>query len=738
MAVKLTLSPGHLTINNGSTCLVTDLLGHIAPQSALGLYAEDTRFVSLYELSSNGKPWMRLSSSATSYLAARIYLINKALIDEDGTEVPEKAVSLVLSRVAHNGIHEDLDVTNFAGRRISFNLELKIHSDFADLFEVKSGRFLRRAEVASEWDSAAAELRSSYDKDGFHRAFHYRVLRSGSPARYANGQLLFRIELEPLATWHACCACILVLGSRVRAPASSCPFSLDQVPTTALHRQWIDRAAGLDTSNENLHRLYWQSVEDIGALRLHEHDLKPNVWVPAGGIPWFLTVFGRDSLMVSLQTLPVNSVLARGCLQKLGELQAKDYDDWRDAEPGKIPHELRRGELAHFHRIPHTPYYGTADATPLYLIALHEAWKWTGDDELLSMHGDRALRALEWIDRYGDLDGDGLQEYRCRSPKGIENQSWKDSSGAVVHPDGSPVVAPKALCELQGYVFEARLRMAEVFDRLGEQDRAVDLRRGAAALRRQVEDRFWCEELRYYALALDGHKQRVPTIASNPGHLLWTGLASRERAAHIVRRLFSSDMWSGWGIRTLSAAHAAYNPFGYQRGAVWPHDNGLIALGLKRYGFHAEAAQVARGIIEAASNFVSYRIPELFAGAERKDEDFPVQYPEANIPQGWAAGSVFHLVAALVGLRADAPNGCLYVDPVLPDWLPDVRLRRLAVGRARVDLRIWREGDYTRWEADVPEGRVEIRQESWEPWPITDEPSKLPIDESPAAYSRRR
>jgi glycogen debranching enzyme len=721
MAVKLGISPGQLTINNGSTCLVTDLQGHIAPHSPLGLYADDTRFMSLYELSSNGTPWTRLSSSATSYLAAKIYLINQPLADEDGTHVPGNTVSLVISRVAHNGIHEDLDVTNFAGHRIAFNLELKIHSDFADLFEVKTGRFVRRAEIATEWDAAARELRTAYGKDDFHRALHYRVLSSGSSPCYANGQLMFRIELAPLATWHACCACILILGARALVPAAGCPFNREQIPTAGLHRQWTDRAAHLDTSHDDFHRLYWQSVEDIGALRLHEHDLAPDVWVPAGGIPWFLTVFGRDSLMVGLQTMPVNSALARGCLRKLADLQAREYDDWRDAEPGKIPHEARRGELAHFHRIPHTPYYGTADATPLYLITLHEAWKWTGDDGLLSTYRDTALRALDWIDRYGDLDGDGLQEYRCRSPKGIDNQSWKDSSDAVVYPDGSPVTAPKALCELQGYVFDARLRMAEVFTALGEDERAADLRRHALALRQLVERQFWCDDLRYYALALDGRKERVPTITSNPGHLLWSGLVSRERAAHVVRRLLDPDMWSGWGIRTLSAAHAAYNPFAYQRGAVWPHDNGLIALGLKRYGFHAEAAQVARGIIEAASNFVSYRIPELFAGAERRAQDFPVQYLGANIPQGWAAGSVFHLLVALLGLRADAPHECLHVDPYLPEWIPDVTLRRLAVGRACVDVRVWRERDRTCWDADVREGRLEVRRRSWEPWIVEEQ-----------------
>jgi len=720
MAIKLSISPAQLTINNGSTCLVTDLHGQIAFHSQLGLYADDTRFISQYELSSNGKSWTRLTSSATSYLAAKIYLVNQDLTDEDGAEVAANTVSLVVSRLAHDGIHEDFDITNYAGHRIAFNLEVRIHSDFADLFEIKANKYVRRSEVSTEWDQTARELRTSYRKHDFVGTFRYSVLASDSPPHFANGLLIFRIELEPLAMWHACCTCSMMLNGRVREPERRCPLNRAEVPTAALYRNWTDSAPDLHTSNRDVQRLYRQSVEDIGALRLYDHDVARDIWIPAAGIPWFLTVFGRDSLVVSLQTMPVNSRLALGCLQKLAELQATEYDDWRDAEPGKILHELRQGELAHFNRIPHTPYYGTADATPLYLITLHEAWRWTGDDGLLSKYRETILRALHWIDRYGDLDGDGLQEYHSRSPKGIENQSWKDSSEAVVHPDGSLVKAPKALCELQGYVFEARLRMAEIFTAQGEHDVAAELRRQAAILQQRVEEQFWCEDLQYYSLALDGDKRRVPTVTSNPGHLLWTGTVRRDRADSVVRRLLGPDLWSGWGIRTLSAAHSAYNPFAYQCGAVWPHDNGLIALGLKRYGYHAEAAQVARGIIEAASHFVSYRLPELFAGAERTAEGFPVQYPGANIPQGWAAGSVFHLLTALLGIRADAPNGCLYIDPYLPEWIPDVTLRRLSIGTCRVDLRIWREDDCTHWEADVREGHIDIRKQSWDPWTITD------------------
>ena len=438
--------------------------------------------------------------------------------------------------------------------------------------------------------------------------------------------------------------------------------------------------------------------------------------MPAAGVPWFVALFGRDSLIASLQSMIVHPDLARGALRKLAELQATERDDARDAEPGKIPHEVRAGELAHFRLIPHTPYYGTADATPLYLIALHEAWRWLGDDTLLREHRETALRCLEWIDQSGDLDGDGFQEYRTRSPQGYENMGWKDASDAVVYPDGRQVPAPKALCELQGYVFDAWLRMAEVFDALGEPERAVALRGKARGLRAAFEDRFWCEDLGFYAFALDPEKQPVRTIASNVGHCLWSGIASPERAARVVQRFFEPDLWSGWGIRTLSARNPAYNPFSYQRGSVWPHDNGIIALGFKRYGFTAEAARVARDISEAASSFMYYRLPELYAGVERRPGTFPVLYKQANVPQAWAAGSVFHLLQAILGLRGDAPRGRLYVDPELPRWLPEITLHGLAIGEARVDLRFWRDGDCSRWTASIREGAISVHQEAWHPW----------------------
>jgi glycogen debranching enzyme len=715
MAVEINIGPPLLTINHGSTFMVTDLNGEIAADSEQGVFARDTRFVSYYAIFVNGVSWTRLTSSTVTYYGARIYLKNKAFHTLDG-DVPVDTLALVVSRSASEGIHEDLDLSNHGLTPVCLNLEVVLRSDFADLFEVKSHRFMRRGQIDTEWDAKHHELRTHYTHRDFRRTFIYRA-KSEPPPVYANGRLSFEIELQPGASWHSCCEYWLTQDAKTHAPARACLLDSDQTKFDSLHQEWMSQATALTSTNEDIYRLYRQSVEDMCALRLYDHDMAHDVWVPAAGVPWFVTLFGRDSLIASLQTMTVNAGFARGTLKKLAEFQATESDDYRDADPGKILHEIRFGELAHFHRIPHTPYYGTADATPLYLIALHEAWKWTGDDALIREYRDVALRCLEWIDRHGDLDGDGFQEYQTRSSQGCENQSWKDSGSAIVYPDGSQVKAPKALCELQGYVFDAWMRMAELFDQLGEAPRVSELRRKAAELRRKFEEQFWCEDIGFYAFTLDPDKRPVRTVASNPGHLLWSGMVPREHAARVVKRLMEPDMWSGWGVRTLSVHNPAYNPFSYQRGAVWPHDNGIIALGFKRYGFAAEAARIARDISGAAGYFVSYQLPELYAGIKREAGTFPVQYPGANVPQAWAAGSVFHLLRAILGLQADAPNGRLYVDPALPTWLPELTLRGLAVGNAKVDLRFSLEDETTKWEASVKQGSLQVQKKSWGPWP---------------------
>ena len=717
MPLEISVGPPVLTINQGSTFMVTDLNGEIAPDSEQGVFAADTRFVSRYAIFANGLPWVRLNSSSTTYYSARVYLTNQAFATEEEA-VPAGTLRLTISRAVGEGIHEDLDVANYGLTPARFNLGVMVQSDFADLFEVKRHVFVHRGRIDTEWDPAQGELRTTYANRGFARSLSFRLLNNDSPPHYANDRIIFEISLAPGASWHSCCFYTLIQDERIREPVYGCYFRGGETDLDRLQRQWQGHATALESSNEDVVRLYRQSVEDMGALRLYDYDLAPDVWVPAAGVPWFVTIFGRDSLIVSHQNMLIDAGFARGALQKLAQHQATEIDNWRDAEPGKMPHEIRFGELAYFRRIPHTPYYGTADATPLYLIALHEAWKWLGDVTLLQQYREVALRCLEWIDRYGDRDGDDFQEYQTRSSQGYENMGWKDAEDAIVYPDGSQVKQPKALCELQGYVFDAWLRMAEAFEALGEPERAAELRRKAGRLQARFEERFWCEDIGFYALGLDPHKRPIKTIASNAGHCLWSGIARPERAARVVQRLLQPDMWSGWGIRTLSAGNPAYNPISYQRGSVWPHDNGILALGFKRYGFVDEAALVARDIVKTASYFVSYRLPELYAGTAHQPGTFPVQYLGANVPQAWAAGAIFHLLEAMLCLQADAPNNRVYVDPALPAWLPDIALRRVKVGQSQLDLRFWREGDRTRWEILAQEGDITVQQRHWQPWSV--------------------
>ena len=708
--VQISVGPPTITINQSATFMVTDQNGEIDPNSEQGVFYGDTRLVSHYKLFANNQTWIRLSSSAMTYYSARIHLTNRAIPTEDGT-IPAESVGFAISRAVDRGsIHEDYDLVNYSLEPVKFNLELELYADFADLFEVKTHKRVYRGRIDTTWDTDAGSVDIVYTNRDFARRIVFRRLHSDSPGRLVNGRITWEVALRPGETWRNCHSIQFGLSRDIPDQPDRCAFSGDETEVERLQQDWLARATKLESANEDVRRTYLQSVEDMGALRLHAFDVASDIWLPAAGVPWFVTLFGRDSLIVSLQNTLVDPRFALGALAVLARYQATELDPYRDAEPGKILHELRVGELAHFGRIPHTPYYGTAEATPLYLITLHEAWRWLGDDNLLRDYRDVALRCLRWIDRYGDIDGDGFQEYRTRSSNGYEDMGWKDAGDAIVYADGSHVPAPKALCELQGYAYDAYVRMGVVFEVLGEAEIAAGLRQRAAELQRRFEERFWCDEIGFYAYGLDPEKRPIKTIASNAGHCLATGIVSPERAEKVVRRLLAADMWSGWGIRTLSSANPAYNPYSYQRGSVWPHDNGIIALGFKRYGFPDEAARVAKGIFDAASFFVSYRLPELYAGVERRSGGFPVQYLDANVPQAWAAGSIFHFFRAMLGLQADAPHGRLYVDPTLPDWLPDVTLRGLQVGRCRLDLRFWREGEKTRWEVLSVDGDIAVEQ----------------------------
>jgi glycogen debranching enzyme len=698
MSFKVQVGPAQIAIHQGQTVLLTETDGRVSWPSKCGLYFRDTRVISAWAIYANGELWDLLNGGAIAPHAARIFLTNRAFETEDGP-VAARTLGLVIGRRVEGGLHEDIEITNNSQKPVRFNLEVSMRADFADIFEVKGDNIVRRGHVITSWSAKREILRLIYRNKDFCREVIVRTGEGdGRPTVYANGRLSFDIALKPGQAWHRCLIYDLVDGSKRFRASKECIHSSVTSGHSRNMDEWQRTVLKIETSNEEFYRCYNQGVQDMAALRLPLQGTDHMVFVPAAGLPWFVALFGRDTLIVSLQTMIVYPEFAASTLEVLAQYQATERDDYRDAEPGKILHELRYGELAHFKLIPHTPYYGTADATPLYLIALHAAWKATGDETLIERHLPNAEACLIWIDKYGDRDGDGFQEYQTRSKAGYENMAWKDSGDSVMYPDGTLVRGPKALCELQGYVYDAWLRMAEIYDALDNKRRANRLRKKAAILFKKFNDAFWDERSGFYAYALDGDKKKVLSVASNVGQCLWSGIIAPERAAAVVKRLMQKDMWSGWGIRTLSSDHPSFNPYNYQTGAVWPHDNSLIALGMRRYGFDAEAAALARDISGAASHFLLNQLPELYAGLQRDPTGFPVQYLGANVPQAWAAGTPFMLLQAMLGLQQDAPRGKLYVDPALPDWLPDITLIDLRLGRRRFDIRFWRDGKETLFE----------------------------------------
>jgi len=695
MSFKVQVGPPQIAIHHASAVLVTEPNGEMTWPSDMGLYLQDTRLISHWAVEANGVGWELLNGGAVHHCAARVYLTNQEFLTQDGP-VPPRTLSFVLSRYITGGLHEDLDIINHGPSPVHFNLEVLVRSDFSDVFDVKAKRDIRRGHISSTW-SDGQTLTTAYRNQDFVRAVMIAVQPPELQSVYANGRISFDVALAPGEKWHACLLYTFTAGDQVFVPSET--HASDYAPDV----DWRNSVLRINTSNEEFYRMFSQAIDDMGALRLPVEGAHGEGYVPAAGLPWFMAPFGRDSLIASLQNIIVWPEFAKGALDVLGHFQATERDPWRDAEPGKIMHELRYGELAHFRLIPHTPYYGTADATPLYLITLHAAWKATGDRGLLETYLPNAEAALRWIDEEGDRDGDLFQEYEKRTPSGYENMAWKDSGDSMVWPDGTLVQGPKALCELQGYVYDAWQRMAEVFDALKQPTRAATLRDKAATLFKKFNDVFWIEELGFYAYLLDGKKRPVPTIASNQGHLLWSGIVPPERAGKVVARLMAPDMNTGRGIRTLSSTHGAYNPYSYQDGSVWPHDNSLIALGFKRYGFAADVATIARGISDAASHFLLNQLPELYAGIDRATSPFPVQYLGANVPQAWAAGSAFALTQAILGIEQDAPNNTLWVDPALPRWLPDLLLTGIPLDSKRFSIQFTRrdqDTDFTVLDGD--------------------------------------
>ena len=683
MTLAVPVGPPTVTINRDDRVVVCQPDGRIDAAEQEGFFARDSRFISGYEFLVNGRRPVLLNSSAIEFFSSRFEFTNPDLIDEDGV-IPRETLSLRLDRTVAGGVHEDYDLINYSRRPIRITLEIAITSDFADVFDVRQRRLVRRGEITTLWSGARRSLRTTYTNKSFRRSLLIQVDKNDSKPQFANGRLTFVATIEPKGVWHTCLRWLPLTQS------GRYPSTLDCSALTT-HPEDIAPplpSVSIESPNETVVRTWRRSVRDMDALRLEDPQFERGVFIPAAGVPWFVTLFGRDALVVSMQGISGFPELAAGALRRLSTLQATEDDPERDMEPGKIPHEIRHGELAQLGILPFTPYYGTHDATSLFVIVVSYIYQWLGDIEVLQRYLPAAEAAMAWIDRSGDLDGDGFQEYRTRSRHGYYNQGWKDAGDAIVEADGTISELPIGVCELQGYAYDAKLRLADIYDTLGRPEQAEPLRKQARTLYERFNNDFWWEREGTYYLGLNGAKKGIESVASNAGHCLASGIVPADRAGRVVERLMAEDMWSGWGIRTLSSDHVAYNPFSYHTGTVWPHDNAMIAGGFRRYGYAAEAARVARGLFDAAERFVANRLPELFAGLPRQRGSFPVQYLEANVPQAWAAAAVFRLIAILCGIHASAgpDRHRLYVDPALPDWLPSIRISNLRAGRGSLTL----------------------------------------------------
>ena len=683
MTFPVQVGPSTITINRDDRVLVCQPDGRILGD-ADGFFTRDTRFISGYEIRLNGQRPILLASTPIQFFSSRFEFTNPALVDATGP-VPRETLGFRLDRTVADAVHEDYDLDNYGARSVRLTIEIAILSDFADIFDVKKDQLVRRGDLNTRWFRSRRELRTTYVNRDFKRELVIAVERATSPPQFANGRLVFEATIPPKGSWHTCLKWLPVTHSSRRLLTLDC--NAVDAPLRKVGAKHLPNVS-VQTPNPTVDRAWAQAVRDLEALKLEDPTFERGVFIPAAGVPWFVTLFGRDSLIVSMQGISGFPEFASGALRRLSELQATEDDPERDMEPGKIPHEIRHGELAQLGILPYQPYYGTHDATSLFVVVLSYLYHWAADPALLQRYLPNAEAAMAWVDDFGDRDKDGFQEYQTRSSHGHYNQGWKDAGDAIVEADGTLSPLPIGTCELQGYVYDAKVRMADIYDVLDRPGDAKRLRREAKRLYEKFNDTFWWEEEGTYYLGLNGRKEPIRSVASNPGHLLQSGIVPPERAERVVRRLMAPDMWSGWGVRTLSSDHPYYNPFSYQTGAVWPHDNATIAGGFRRYGFADEAAQVAKGIFDAAERFTALRLPELFAGLPRTPASFPVPYLNANVPQAWAAGSVFRFVAILCGLHAttDADGSRLYVNPALPDWMPEVSISNLRVGGGSVDI----------------------------------------------------
>jgi glycogen debranching enzyme len=718
-----------LTLKDNDLFLITDTLGNISGggddqvPSDLGLFCRDTRFLSRLDLQIEGLPPILLSSTSQRGFALSALCANPYLAGDDKRhEIRAETIGIQRDLVLQGGLFEELALTNYSTHPVEFELSLSFNADFADLFEIRgqvreqTGTMLRPIRPGAETSERTPVFNGSLmAEEGGELTLAYqgvdRLLMESrirfyqrQPDCFKGYTAIWQVALQPHATE--------VLGYRLQPFLDNCPVSSVSIPATlsqavaaeTMEEQlWREGVTCIRTDNRALNQIIERAEQDTYLLGQTFGEGK----ILSAGIPWFATLFGRDSLIAAMQTLMFNPTLAQQTLSVLATYQGQGENDWRDEEPGKILHELRFGEMSRSGEVPHTPYYGTVDATPLWLMLYADYYAWKGDRTFLDQLWPCALAAMAWIDQ--NARKTGYVTYECKSSRGLRNQGWKDSGDCIVDAKGHVAEGAIALAEVQGYVYAAKVRMSALADLQQRPDLRDRWQREAQDLKVRFERDFWLPDHGYFALALDGDGRPMDSITSNPGHCLGLGLLSREKACSVAERLQAPDMFSGWGIRTLSSASPAYNPMGYHVGSIWPHDNGLIAAGLRAEGFTEQALEISQGILDMTSLQPYQCPPELFCGFERTPASRPVRYPVACSPQAWATGTVFQMLQVMVNLVPDMPNNCLrIVQPTLPASVSYMAIKNFKIGHTLLDLEFERSHEATACRVVKKRGNLRV------------------------------
>jgi glycogen debranching enzyme len=682
-----------------------------------GLYYNDCRFLSGYELKLGGRRPDPLVWNADLGFLAVLGLSNAEIRTTEGRTLPRHCVEIKWSRLVsdeHLALFDEIELRSLTIYPVEFIVSLTFQSGFEDVFAIRGLFQGKRGQLhPPEWieEEEGRALRFAYD--GADRLYRRLTARfSPAPGGTNQNTAHFKVALRPKEQRRILVSLQLSESSDAEAarPLARPPVDPASIEFSlrSSSEVWLRQETEIASDSLLLNRVMDRSLRDLGMLRSRLGEAS----YFAAGVPWFVALFGRDSIITALQTLAYDPRIAEQTIRLLANFQGKLVNEWREEAPGKILHEIRVGEMARLDEVPHTPYYGTIDATPLFLILIGEHARWRGSLALFNELKGNVEAALDWIARYGDFDGDGYVEYICKTEKGLSNQGWKDSGDAIVNTDGSLAIPPIALVEVQAYVYQAKREIAELFRRSGDEERARRLDREADELRQKFNRDFWVEA-GWYALALQKDKRPVEVLSSNAGHALWAGVADEGKAKRTAASLMANEMFNGWGVRTLSAGEICYNPLGYHLGTIWPHDNSIIAAGFKRYGCDAEAMRVFLGLIQSTIYFDGRRLPELFGGFHRDDYGVPVPYPVACQPQAWAAGTMPYLLTTLLGIEPEGhENRLRVVRPALPDFVNRVEVRRLGIGEARADLRFVRAGERIEVKVLKIDGRLDVDVET--------------------------